>query len=293
MPEAVALSLAGSRIDLDEALALERLEVNPELLAQRLGDELHERVHRKHLAGHGRRLDDGPLVEGEPVESGGHERLDRRRRRQGGDVGGGTPDAVLEAQEPFLHRHREELLQEERVAVGSLDDPAARLLVDPGLPEDGVDDRVRIGLAQALQGEAACRRLGRERRSLLEQVVPGVRDHQEGDALHGLEEVLDEVEERLLRPVQVVEDHDQRPLPRQRLDELADAPEELLDRELLHGEPDGRGDALGCSRIVDEGVELRARARAVVAVEDAGGLAHGLDERPERDALTVWEAAPP
>ena len=134
VPEAVALALVGGRIDLDEPLARERVEVDPSCSRSASGTSSSSAVHREHLADHGRSLDDGPLLVGEPVEPGGHQRLDRRRRRQVVEMSEvGTPDAVLEAQEPVVDHHREQLLDEERVAVGCLDDPAARLLVDPGL----------------------------------------------------------------------------------------------------------------------------------------------------------------
>ena len=107
-------------------------------------------------------------------------------------------------------------------------------------------------------------------------------------------QVLDEVEEGRLGPVHVVEDGDERPLARERGDELPRAPEELLDRKLRAGEADGRRDALdhGVTFILrDEGAEFAARRVRRVVLVDPGCVAHELDERPERDPLPVGEAA--
>jgi hypothetical protein len=54
--------------------------------------------------------------------------------------------------------------------------------------------------------------------------------HYEDRHLHPLGEVLDEVEEQGVGPVDVVENDDQRPAGRQRLDEPAQRPERLLYR---------------------------------------------------------------
>ena len=85
-------------------------------------------------------------------------------------------------------------------------------------------------------------------------------------------EVLDELEERRLGPVDVVEDEDERPLARTRLAEPAEEPGEL-----------GRGRRrLGVERRED-----RVALVALVASRER------LAQRPVRDALPVGEAATP
>ena len=84
--------------------------------------------------------------------------------------------------------------------------------------------------------------------------------------------MLDELEERRLGPVDVVEDEDERPLARARLAEPAEEPGEL-----------GRGRRrLGVER-GEDGVALLALVR----------LLERLAQRPVRDALAVGEAAAP
>jgi hypothetical protein len=76
--------------------------------------------------------------------------------------------------------------------------------------------------------------------------------------------VLDEPEQRRLRPVDVFEQEDQRPFARERLEELAECRERLLRAHRGGGiaEPDGRGDAA-----VDE---WRGRAVAAEPGHDLG-----------------------
>jgi hypothetical protein len=86
--------------------------------------------------------------------------------------------------------------------------------------------------------------------------------------------VLDEVEERLLAPVHVVEDADEGRMGRDRLDQLAKRPGDLL----------ARGGHLPVS-----GHRLD-RFRDVRLARDFGKLLDDLDDRPIRDALAVGQA---
>src|SRR5207253_9735634 len=84
------------------------------------------------------------------------------------------------------------------------------------------------------------------------------------------------------------------PLARERAHELPRAPEELLDRELRVREADRGRDAIddGVALVVREQPgELGARGLRRVVLADPGGVAHELDERPERDPLPVGQAA--
>ena len=110
-----------------------------------------------------------------------------------------------------------------------------------------------------------------ERRSLLEQLLAGEADDRDRP-LSLVREVLDELEERRLRPVDVVEDEDERPLARARLAELSEEPGELGRRRRR----------LGVERGEDR-VALVARPREI----------QHLAQRPVRDAVAVREAAAP
>ena len=106
--------------------------------------------------------------------------------------------------------------------------------------------------------------------------------------------MLDEIQERVLGPVQVLESHDQRPVLGQEREQLPHCPEELLHRELHLGEPYRRGDALDDVRVgrAKQPRELAPGGVSVVAVGDAGSLANDLDDRPESDPVSVGKTAP-
>jgi hypothetical protein len=106
--------------------------------------------------------------------------------------------------------------------------------------------------------------------------------------------VLDELQERPVRPVQVLEGDDEGPSRGQYRAQTPDPPEELLYRELLVRESDCRRNP--SHRVVLAGTgerrKLRARRCRVVALDDARRLANRLDDRPEGDAVAVGETAP-
>ena len=118
--------------------------------------------------------------------------------------------------------------------------------------------------------------------------------------LRPVDEVLDEVEERAVGPVDVLEDENDRKRLGHALEEEPPGGEEvflvgraaLLETEKmrearLHEAPLVRIGNVG----IDGGAELRRRGDGVLVLEDPRAQAHHLGERPERDSLTVGEAA--
>jgi hypothetical protein len=101
--------------------------------------------------------------------------------------------------------------------------------------------------------------------------------------------VLDEVEERRLAPLDVVEDDHERAFVRMGLEQLARGPERLLAGSGVVLEPDGRRDPVGDQPRVLVSLQLRRDAGDdLLAVQ----LSHRLEERPERDPVAVRETAP-
>ena len=106
--------------------------------------------------------------------------------------------------------------------------------------------------------------------------------------------VLDQLEQRLLGPVDVLEDEDQRLRLRHQLRPLARRPRDLLlaalavdGLEHAGGEAEQVGDRLGraaLAQLLDRDVER-------VVVGDVGRALDHLGERPVRDALAVRKAA--
>ena len=108
-----------------------------------------------------------------------------------------------------------------------------------------------------------------------------------------VDDVVDQVEQRRLGPVQILEDEHERPAARQRLDELARCPEHLGKRVLLLREADGGSEPLEhlLVALAQEPRELGARGREIVGVLDSRRFPERLDERPERDPVAVGEAS--
>ena len=99
-------------------------------------------------ADHGGRLDHCKLIGREQVEARCEEGVDRRRERELVEVARRHPAAVLAPHEAFVDEHREQLLDEERIALGRLDDPRAHAGVEHGLTEHvGRDGGACLGLS--------------------------------------------------------------------------------------------------------------------------------------------------
>ena len=79
--------------------------------------------------------------------------------------------------------------------------------------------------------------------------------------------------------------------PGQALEELAGAPEELVERELHLGQADRRRDPLDHLAVLDQGGDPLARDGRRILREDPGGLGDHLDQRPERDPAPVGQAS--
>ena len=92
---------------------------------------------------HGATLDDGALLAGEPIEACLKERVDRRR----------NDDLALAW---LLARHREHLVDEERVPLRGHDDALPRLVVDR-VGRERVDQPVAVVFAKRLEQERTSR----------------------------------------------------------------------------------------------------------------------------------------
>ena len=115
-----------------------------------------------------------------------------------------------------------------------------------------------------------------------------------------VEEVGDERDEPLVRPVDVLEHHHQRPLLGQALEEPPPGREEVL---AVGGRPFGEPEQVEETRLdpralvrvrdveLERGPQLRGRAGRVLVLEDLRTTAHHLGERPVGDPVAVGEAA--
>ena len=183
------------------------------------------------------------------VEPGGEECMDRRRDREVADRRGCAPGAVLEDDGAVVDEHGEQLLDEQGIAFGSCDDPVADVLVELGHSQEVPGDGRGIGLRQALEQNPDGAAPGGEVRVALDEFVPCRADHDELAVRRVLDDLLDELEEGRLGPVDVVEEREHRLLPPEALEQATRAPDELADGERRRREADRRRDTLGDSRV--------------------------------------------
>ena len=125
-----------------------------------------------------------------------------------------------------------------------------------------------------------------------QQRVPREADDEDRGVLHRLVQVLDQVEERRLRPVDVLEDEDDRALAGKGLEEPSRPPHELAHRELRIREPHGGGDSVGDLAVASCRLgDFSTRDLGRILIGDRRGLADRLSEWPEGDAAAVGKAA--
>ena len=227
----------------------------------------HERGQaRSHLGLLGCERLDGAAVEDltldrAPLEHAPLGRLElvEARREQG--LQGGWDDHLAVA----LAGHRQHLLDEERDAARGASDPLAQLAGDPLR-----DELVDVFVAQGLEPKRY-RPGGMELREL------GARHAEQEDRCPRGEQrdVLDQIAERLLAPLDVIEHDHQRPRCRSLLQRLAERPGDLLRRRRRLAFAEQRADRHRGGLVRRQHVEL---------------LQH-LDHGPVRDPVAVGKAA--
>ena len=123
-----------------------------------------------------------------------------------------------------------------------------------------------------------------------------------GTFAHPVDELVDEVEQPVVRPLKILEDEHERALGRELLEEAPPGCERLdpaVTSELGDVFESGERPKPGCDPVGVRGIDgLRRRPSQllggrgiVVRLVDAGLRLDDLGERPERDAVAVCEAA--
>src|SRR3954447_3306682 len=139
------------------------------------------------------------------------------------------------------------------------------------------------------------------RRSALEQLRPGRGHEQKRRAAQPVDELVDEIEETIVRPVEVFEDDDAGPAIGDGFEEAPPCGRCGLSARLpIPGEPDERLELalqpaplrLLRNAALEDVAKLPLRLVRSVRFEDSRLRLHDLAERPERDALAVWKASP-
>ena len=130
--------------------------------------------------------------------------------------------------------------------------------------------------------------------TVLGELRPGEAEHHDRCIRDRRREAGEQVEQRRLGPLDVVDDDDERPGAGGGGEEVADRPGRLLRGRGAVGEPeqlrDRRPHDDAPRRAVDARLDERPRLGGRVLVPDPGELAHDLADRPVGDALPVGEA---
>ena len=224
------LRLAGDRgaaLAADELLPLERVERLVEL-------ELHAAADRgqpggpEDLADHGGVLDELLLGGRERVEARGDHPLHRLGQRQLA-LGVELPPVRAVDEEAAILEHPHVLLRVERVAAG----PRQHARLDLGRQQRLLEQRAEQarGLLLGERRDRDGRRVplaAAPARPPLEQLGARGADDEQRHAGRPVGEVVDEVEQAVVGPVQILEDEHQRPLLGQRLEQAAPRRERLV-----------------------------------------------------------------
>ena len=123
-----------------------------------------------------------------------------------------------------------------------------------------------------------------------------------GECASRLDELVDEVQERGVGPVQVLEDEHERGVVRERLEEAAPCGEQVVARDVPAGvaEPEQRSEPRAQPVALLLVGERRGQRRVELLVDDAGRIVvqdarlglHHLAERPEAHPFAVGETSP-
>ena len=216
------------------------------------------------LALDGSSLDGGALVPAQLIQSRGEECLDRRRHRDRSEIPDHHPAPVFAYEEPVVDEHGEHLLDEERVAFGCAGDSSPHLVGEVGFADEVRDQLRALVVGERLEEDGSRIQLAsRPAGSSVEQLRPGHAEEQDRHSPRPVCEVLDEVEERLLAPVYVVEDDDKWPAGRQSFEEHANGVEAFFDARSGFGQADHAshplGDEVGVVLTLDERGERQPR----------------------------------
>ncbi len=294
LEEVVLASLGRARIIIagEHLLGHEPIEDRLDL---GLGPAAHRRCggRGERLAEHGGILEQRALAGRKPVEPRGDERLQRLGHVEVRDVSGDhVPRAFLGEQATVLE-HADRLDRVQRDALGAASDLGNQFPRQSGRQplEHG---RNRLGLERVEHQRLP-------RRPPLPQLRPGEREHHDWEVGRPLQQVVDEVEQPAIRPLQVLEHEHHRRVLREPLEEQAPAREQVRAvgiRALLEPQQvrEPRLDQPALPLVGDEpldrDVELLARHGRLILLGDLRPRPDHLGERPVRDTLAVGQRPP-
>ena len=204
--------------------------------------------------------------------------------------GGGLahhPPAVLAREQPAIDEHADELLDEERVPLGTVDEQFLQTRRNIGREQlaeqqPGVRGRKRLEL------ENARPRALPPARPALVQLRPGGRDHEQR-SFDPLDQPFEQLEHRLLGPVQVLDEQRDRPVSSECGQELDPGVLEAVTGDqgmkiARDVEPQRQGEQRPLAQALEDSLRW-------IGVEQPEVLLQHFRERPVGDPLPVGEAA--
>ena len=184
-----------------------------------------------------------------------------------------------------LSKHRRHLLDVERVALGCFLDARSRFGVERPFLAKLVEQRIGFCIGEWREHDPSCVRRGQPALAFLEHF--GARQAKEQDRciMRPAREVLDQVEQRRCRPVDVLDHDDKRPVARNLFEQTAHGPEQLTTDGRRAGRTDCAQDPLS-----DELCIICAGKKSTDALV-AAERADDLYKRPEGDCVSIGETA--
>ncbi len=255
------------------------------------------------LAEDGRVLHKLLLLLGKSVQPRRDHALDRLRKRQV-NVLLESPARALAAQIAAVDQHPDELLRVERVAARAGEQDGLRLCRQHRLLEERRDEPCRVVLGQGLQLDGGGVDLSSApRRPALQQLGTRGGHDEDRQVAHPLDQVVDEIEQAVVGPLDVLEHKDERAALGQRLEEATPGGKRLaalvVAQLLVRAETDERlqppDDPVRVHGIVERSANtqtelFRGHLRRV-GFQDPGVRLDHLAQGPVRHSLAVRKRA--
>ena len=296
VPEPVSiLAGQGRPLGADQVLAEQRGEMVVDVRGDRRLRQPADRAGEEVLSADRCAFEDRALRGRQLVDARREQGGDRRRDRHVREVGRRHPAAIRTGERAVVDQLRDHLLDEQWCPASRIGDPRPDVAFELSRTQKVVDQLVALVRRQRLERDREGVRLPPAPPGANVQEV-GSRHRQEEDRrLTGeVGDVLDQIEEGATRPLEVVEhDHD-RPLSRERLQEPAAGPEDLLGSGHLSDPGELRhafGDRLPVLVVVEETRDTVAEGVGRSLIGRADRLLHDLDHGEERRPFPVRQAA--
>ncbi len=279
----------------DELLLLQRPKREPDLRGLEVADG-RNRVRPEAAADHRRILEHELLVPLQRVDPRCDDSLHRLGQWQLAFAQ--LPAPVVAVEKAAIDEHADELLGVQRVPLCAREQRLPELGRNERLPKQIADERARLRIAQRGKRDRDCVRTSSPRRPPLTQLGPRGADQDERRTRRPVGQMVEEVEQALVRPVKVFDHQHERAPGRERLERAAPGSKRIfptlayrsVEREQ---QPQVALDPLGLARVGHEiahgAVQLRLRHRRVVRLEDPGLRFDHLAEGPERHPIAVRE----